>query len=495
MVSICQHWLRLWWVQYMLSVYTAYGLPQKYNITLETLDLSHNPCCGPGIGGVTSLRTAFAYNTSLKRIFLNATELKSVGAIALAEFLPEVKSILHIDLTDNPAVRRSVTSDAALLTRCLLQVDIAAVMALSAALKLNTSLRCLDLSIPPNEPEFARLSQDILQSCVRNTEAAQERSAAQGTKVSIAQPIYKSGLARELKDIEHGTLPPDVAERALVTLPPEWLQEVQSAQECIGTLMSHLEMDEELRRLGQPSEIASLALECMQRARGIQASLTKLLDTLVVGEQKDAVGALSSQLAILYQRADARYGHKQQQTPLKNGQNSSLLSPALDTTPIRSPASPSAQLPSPSFSITDSDDDDESSTDEERGAVDDQQTPVKSQAKRREASKDLHVVTSPVDADELADSLSQNIASPRSPVDRYSRSLTLEEGEVFRKSSSKIAGDDERTLLDLLDDEGAGERLKQEILDTEVKQRPRRSSVGSLEEPSEQHVEEAGEQQ
>jgi hypothetical protein len=39
------------------------------------------------------------------RVFLNATDLTSEGAICLAEFLPEVKNLIHLDLTENYEVR------------------------------------------------------------------------------------------------------------------------------------------------------------------------------------------------------------------------------------------------------------------------------------------------------------------------------------------------------------------------------------------------------
>lgn len=102
----------------------------KYNPVLETLDLSHNPCCGPGLEGINTLRTAFTLNSNLKRLFLNDTDLPSEGAIALAEFLPEAKSLIHLDLTEN------------------FELDVAGVMALSVAVKMNRSLRCLDINIP-----------------------------------------------------------------------------------------------------------------------------------------------------------------------------------------------------------------------------------------------------------------------------------------------------------------------------------------------------------
>jgi len=63
--------------------------------------------------------------------------MTAAGAIALAEFLPESTSLLHLDLTEN-------------------MLDIAGVMALSSGLKANHVMRCLDLNIPPADEEFAR---------------------------------------------------------------------------------------------------------------------------------------------------------------------------------------------------------------------------------------------------------------------------------------------------------------------------------------------------
>lgn len=86
---------------------------------------------------IQSLRTAFTLNVALKRLFLSSTQMTSAGAIALAEFLPESNSLLHLDLTDN-------------------NLDIAGVMALNSGLKANHTMRCLDLNIPPGDDEFAK---------------------------------------------------------------------------------------------------------------------------------------------------------------------------------------------------------------------------------------------------------------------------------------------------------------------------------------------------
>jgi protein phosphatase 1 regulatory subunit 37 len=94
---------------------------------------------------ITTLRTSFTVNANLKRLFLSNTSLTTEGAIALAEFLPEARHLLHLDLTDNRGI------------------EVAGIMALAVGLRKNTLIRCLDLSIMFNNEQLAGLSQDILQ--------------------------------------------------------------------------------------------------------------------------------------------------------------------------------------------------------------------------------------------------------------------------------------------------------------------------------------------
>ncbi|KAF9555391.1 RNI-like protein [Agrocybe pediades] len=173
-------------VQCLVSIAEAL----KYNSSLETLDLNKNPCCGPGLEGIQSLRTAFTLNTALKRLFLSSTSMNSAGAIALAEFLPESTSLLHLDLTNN-------------------NLDIAGVMALSSGLKANFVMRCLDLNIPPGDEEFARMCREILNSCVRNTEEAERQSKApegvasgRGLGRGVWGMIEESELAKTIRQGE-----------------------------------------------------------------------------------------------------------------------------------------------------------------------------------------------------------------------------------------------------------------------------------------------------
>ncbi|KAF9531479.1 hypothetical protein CPB83DRAFT_904584 [Crepidotus variabilis] len=171
----------------------------KYNSCLETLDLNKNPCAGPGLEGIQSLRTAFTLNTALKRLFLSSTSMTSTGAIALAEFLPESTSLLHLDLTLN-------------------DIDIAGVMALSSGLKANHVMRCLDLNIPPGDEAFARMCREILNSCVRNTEDAERASRAaesgRGHAKGLWGMIEDSELAKSIRLDEEKKIESDVVVRA-----------------------------------------------------------------------------------------------------------------------------------------------------------------------------------------------------------------------------------------------------------------------------------------
>ncbi|KAJ7193135.1 hypothetical protein GGX14DRAFT_593226 [Mycena pura] len=160
----------------------------KYNSSLEMLDLSRNPCSGPGLEGIQSLRTAFTLNTALKRLFLSSTGMGSPGAIALAEFLPESASLLHLDLTENA-------------------LGLAGVLALSKGLEANFVMRCLDLNIPPGDEECARLCRDILNACVRNTEEADAQRAGGSGILTPVEP------GPGVNDRTDGRLPPSVSRR------------------------------------------------------------------------------------------------------------------------------------------------------------------------------------------------------------------------------------------------------------------------------------------
>lgn len=99
-------------------------------------------------------------NTSLKRLFLSSTSFGSSGAIALAEFLPESRALLHLDLTQNGSQKAGASGNGNAVNGNMSGegegLGLAGVMALQRGLNGNRVLRCLDLDVPPGDEEFAR---------------------------------------------------------------------------------------------------------------------------------------------------------------------------------------------------------------------------------------------------------------------------------------------------------------------------------------------------
>lgn len=233
----------------------------KYNSTLETLDMSHNPCSGPVLEGITTLRMAFALNGNLKRLFLNDTDMSTEGAIALAEFLPEARSLIHLDLTEN------------------FDIDIAGVMALAVSVKLNKSLRCLDLNIPPNDPDFAGLSRDILESCITNTNMAQKKMKEKGIKGEVAAPIYKSVVARVAKEKEREQAGPGKDSKPLPTTgngtgPMTAEQLVDAAESLHGRI---------IELLASNGFSSTLAQELVESSKSTKSRLTRVIGKMDEG--------------------------------------------------------------------------------------------------------------------------------------------------------------------------------------------------------------------
>jgi protein phosphatase 1 regulatory subunit 37 len=74
-------------------------------------------------------------------------------------------------------------------------------MALSVGLKVNRIMRCLDVNVPPNDSEMARLSREILRCCVRNTElvagALLRAGTGSDTSTSFADMDSEAGVPGE----------------------------------------------------------------------------------------------------------------------------------------------------------------------------------------------------------------------------------------------------------------------------------------------------------
>ncbi|KAJ2558624.1 hypothetical protein GGH95_005009, partial [Coemansia sp. RSA 1836] len=120
------------------------------NKGLLYLDISRNPVCGPSPVVVETLTQVLAQNRTLKGLFMSASGMTSEGAITLAECLPELHSLERLDVSENPGI------------------DVAGLMALSASIKLNRSLICVEVTVNTGDEVCAALEQGIAQTCIAN---------------------------------------------------------------------------------------------------------------------------------------------------------------------------------------------------------------------------------------------------------------------------------------------------------------------------------------
>ncbi|KIY47737.1 RNI-like protein, partial [Fistulina hepatica ATCC 64428] len=404
----------------------------KYNSSLETLDLSKNPCSGPGLEGIQSLRTAFTLNTALKRLFLSSTHMTSPGAIALAEFLPESSSLLHLDLTMN-------------------NLDIAGVMALSSGLKANHVMRCLDLNIPPDDEGFARMCREILNTCIRNTEEAEKNAQSAVSETGRIPPskalwgmIEDSELAKGIRLDEEKKLETDVVVRATMC--------VKHLNEATASLSNHKSPVPESPI--SPTNVTSAESidDLTSRAKDLIAELgtvieqtadpSRMEELLTVNDSLTAAlsqtpGKLSLSLSGLGFTVD--HGLQPNGNAHEDSDDENPPTPRVDKGKGRAEPEPEEQekILSPTFMISEDEDDDDD---------------------------DMELAFIPEDVDAPS-------SQDRCEYFLFSRSWVEEEGEVFRKGTVLLGPDE-------MEGEYAGEELRRELLEAMVERPPPRPLDG-----------------
>ncbi|KAI0254503.1 hypothetical protein BJV78DRAFT_1121395 [Lactifluus subvellereus] len=430
----------------------------KYNSCLETLDLSKNPCCGPGLDGVQSLRTAFTLNTALKRLFLSSTGLVSAGAIALAEFLPESVSLLHLDLTMNT-------------------LDLAGVMALSSGLKANHVMRCMDLNIPPDDEEMARMCRDILNTCIRNTEEAERNSqpssvngtSGRGQGKGVWGMIEESKLAKTFRNDEGKRVESSNPRKGLESLliPGGARNEdetIVEAQRCKDQLEEVL--DRSTPTPGRrPSEI-KVDPELIGRAKALLPALAEIIQTSSDSTRVDELLGLNDTLMSLLARASPK--------PRISLQGLGIELNGLGETGAYGPgnggASPDNHVVTPSGDAEELTDDDALSTprlDKGKGKA-----PPEPEIVEPVLSPLGFTVSDSEEEEEVEQEAAPEEDDPRSPIDR-SRIWVAEEGEIFRKGN-KLLGPEE------MEGEYGGEELRIELLEAQVERPPPRAILDDL---------------
>ncbi|KZV91670.1 RNI-like protein [Exidia glandulosa HHB12029] len=428
----------------------------KYNSCLETLDLGKNPCCSPGLEGITSLRTAFTLNKSLKRLFLSGTGLNSAGAIALAEFLPESASLLHLDLTQN-------------------SLDMAGVLALSSGLKSNWTMRCLDLNIPVGDETMARLCRDILSICVRNTEKAEESVRGSGSSMASGRGLGKGVWGM----IEESQLARGVRRTTGESLTQTDLDIVQAARDCRAELEAVLAQS-------SSSSSSSASPDLIARTRAALPPLIGLIQSVGGSDDPtrlDEMIELNDSLTALLARAAPTSPAITRRSSLQGGLRLRLGSNVLNgpsVSGLLSPTgllSPASQLLSPLLQRKNGTGSPRVGTpvQEEPGAEDEAETKKVDKGKGRLIIEEKVIPSASfaigdsddeekhagamVDAPEDGD-----VDGPQSPND-LSKNWVEEEGEVFRKGVALLKPEE-------MEEEYDTEELRKELLEAQVERHP-----------------------
>ena len=395
------------------------------------------------------------------------------GAIALAEALSDANRLLHVDLTDN-------------------DVALAGAMALSGSMRSNTSIRCLDLSIAPNDPDLSEVSQSILQSCIRNTEAA---VTAKGTKVSngtqdaVWAPIKNSTLIKRAKEAEEYRkmsetakiidTPAAIARTEVFTMKP--LGVIKAAEESVQYGVQLLEKQ---RKTDAPELDSTEKQRCtgaLERSRALLERIADIVQETDDPERLERLLSLNDQLTtqipemeqVLVATSKRLFVTTAKPFVRPPQTDSSPARPLtrLNTAPMRRHMKvPSFDAASPNFSITNSDDDDSDAEE----LVSAGPVSLKMKLPQRPpplAFGNLGALGFGGHANGASDSGVSQITqsgtetwpptdSCASPLEKVNKEWMAEEGEIFRKGQKLGVADEDGELGDL---EVQGSALKQKV--------------------------------
>ncbi|KOS20465.1 MAP-homologous protein 1 [Escovopsis weberi] len=153
--------------------------------SLRFIDLSHNHDLfdsKPSAVGV--LRRCLPQMDHLKRIHLRDVNMTAEQAIALVEVVPEVHSLAHINLLENPELARlaDAKTEEAKEEACALYAS------LMAASRISKSMICVDIDVPSAEAtEIVKaMAKQVVAYCLRNMELTHHAEVGSAAVVAAA---------------------------------------------------------------------------------------------------------------------------------------------------------------------------------------------------------------------------------------------------------------------------------------------------------------------
>lgn len=158
------------------------------------IDLSHNHdlfTTNPSALGL--LRKYIPQFPILKRIHLLDVAISSEQAIALAEVLPESRSLAHLNILDNQPL-----SDIALATDETSQEEACALYAsLMVAVRVSSSIVCIDIDVPGKDSSevVKALAKQVVAYSLRNLERT---SIAESNETGAAITVDSQGVEKEV---------------------------------------------------------------------------------------------------------------------------------------------------------------------------------------------------------------------------------------------------------------------------------------------------------
>lgn len=158
------------------------------------IDLSHNhDIFTAKPSGLRLLRKYIPQFPILKRIHLLDVEMSSEQAIALAEVLPESRSLAHLNILENQPL-----SDLALATDEASQEEACALYAsLMVAVRVSSTIICIDIDGPGKDSSevVKALAQQVVAYSLRNLERT---SIAESNEIGGAVTVDSQGMEKEV---------------------------------------------------------------------------------------------------------------------------------------------------------------------------------------------------------------------------------------------------------------------------------------------------------